>query len=485
MKHTSINHASRGPHNPFAPPTAQSVYRVADTIQEAVVVDVIINDKHPEYHAEGYNIGAVKFRLLKGSQYRDQGSLHWALPLESNITEYPLLHEIVTVVESLNRFYYTRKINTSSRVTSHAIFGLNEELSTPVSPAERSKTMIGSTTNPVLDRKEEPKLGKYFMEKPQIYRLRHDEGDLVIEGRSGHSMRFGAAWKAGTNFQSTAAEQAPNLLIRVGPDPNQKPSVPTPFGLVTEDINKDASSLWMVTDQIVPLTYSTVNSAVHAVSVTDFPRRLDGNQIVINTDRFVVNTKKDKIMGFSNLGIHWTTNMDFTVDADRDYVSQITRDVKITIGRDETEQIGRDYLYQIGRNVRTTVGQDQTWQIGRNEQLTVGTDQTVTVGRNTTFRASGFYDGTAGSRYSIIAPKVYLGLRQGETEPVPIGATLAQFLSDLIDVFITNAPLFGEDTKKAPVKLQPAVIMQLMQLKADAAKRANASFNSATVYTKK
>jgi hypothetical protein len=411
--------------NPFAPKAGGTgTFQSQEVTNEAVVVDVIVNDGHPEYAVDGFNVGAVQFRSINKDKYRQQGQLNWALPLESNITDYPLLNEIVLIIKSLNRFYYTRKVNVSHRVTTQALFGLNDELSTPESQSERSKSYQNSTANARQQNDaSNQKLGKVFKEQPGIYRLRSDEGDIIFEGRSGHSIRFGAAWTRGqkTNFVSSKRDQAPNLLIRVGPDPNAKLSVQSPFATVVEDINLDDTSVYLVSDQIIPLEYATKGNPVHAKSVVDFPKKLDGNQIVISTGRFVVNAKKDKIMGHSFNGIHWTTNKDFTVDADRDYVSHISRSFKVT----------------------------------------------------------------AGKSLALLSPKIYLGKDHDESEPVVLGAELAKFLGQLISALTSGPIVLTTGSPGSPSPLSPSILSKLQQLMSDANKGTQASFNSGTAFSVK
>jgi hypothetical protein len=473
---------------PFGQSTGLGPSDRQELTHEAVVVDVIVNDSHPDYAPDGYNVGAIQFRALKSDSYRDQNKLNWALPIESNITDYPLLNEIVFIYSSLNRFYYGRKLNTSSRITNHAMFGLNEELAEEVSRPAKIKELKASVANRRVDKSAPtPKLGKYFKESEKVMRLRSDEGDIIYEGRSGQSIRFGAAWKSGTTFQSGKTDQAPNLLFRVGPDLNQKPSVPSKFGLVKEDIDKDASSIWMVSDQIISLAYATAKIPQHTKSIKDFPSRLDGNQIVINTDRFIINTKNDKLMGFSAKGIHWTSVMDFSVDAQRDYLSQLGRDSNIQIGNDSFVKIARNSSIQIGNDEALKIGRNWTIQIGNDESVKIGQNLTAQIGNNWTGTVGNFYEVSAGSRYSMIAPKVYVGLKQNNSQPIPCGASLAQFLQRFLDVFITTAAahIASTATPGSPSSLNPTIVAGLNQLKADVVKGALASFNSTVAYTTK
>jgi hypothetical protein len=421
MYRQTTNNKNRNAFNPFVP--NGSSFTQTSTVHEAVVVDVIVNDTHEAYGADGYNVGAIQFRFLKSNAFREQGNLSWALPLDSNISEYPLLNEVVFIIASLNRFYYTKKINTAQTVTAQPMFGLNEELSAiPNSKKTINQYQASVATPKKDDPSSENKLGEYFERLPKVKRLRHDEGDIIYEGRSGHSIRFGTAWKKGTNFISQL-DQSPNLLLRVGPTPDSGSSA-----LTVENVNTDASSLWLVSDQTVPLKLSTVGTAIHGASVKDFPKKLDGSQIVINTARFVVNTKTDKILGHSYLGIHWTTLKDFTVDAAQDHLSRIDR----------------------------------------NQYMKIG----------------GYYEAAVTQRYSVISPKIYLGSQNDETSPVPLGDLLAKFLQTFIDLHIKNAPKHVI-TPTGPGILNPQILQGLLQLKADVAKGALASFNSLVVYAVK
>ena len=63
---------------------------------------------------------------------------------------------------------------------------------------------------------------------------------------------------------------------------------------VKEDVNKDSSSLWMTTDQVVPFERSSQRAHGNTV-----PNQYDGKQIIINSDRIVFNSKVNSIHAFS------------------------------------------------------------------------------------------------------------------------------------------------------------------------------------------
>lgn len=426
---------NRGPHNPFS--SVGSTFNpveidAAIAEYEAIVIDVIVNDQHKKYMKDGYNAGAIQFRALSSDQYRPTDYLNWALPADANSTDYPLLNEVVVVFSAMNRWYYHRRLNVTTTVTTHAMPGVAVELG-PIDTVTQSQTSRDNAANgnPVVQGSPNAPvaLGKNFKTPDKIYRLRHDEGDIMFEGRSGASIRFGHSWLNGTLFKATQKDQSPNILIRVGQDPNATPSVKTIYGLVTEDIDKDATSIYVVSDQQIPLTFSTKNASVHGASIDSFPQRLDGPQIVMNSDSITMNTKKGKLMGFAINGVHWTSAKDFSVDAERDYISSIKRDGKLTVQ---------------------------------------GNYSITTTGRN-----------------SLIAPKNYLGTQNDESQPIPLGAVLAQFLFAFIDAHLKHAASYTKDSHGDTGILDPGVVAALTQLKADVSKGVHASFNSTNSYTTK
>ncbi len=437
MKYTT-NYGNRGAFNPLTPGGTPVIANHQEIVREAVVVDVIVNDEHPEYAEDGYNVGAIKFRSLKGDMYVDSKDLQWAFPLNANISEYPLIDELVTIHTMLNRTYYDVKINTTNRVTAQPIHGLNSEMEPIISQEIRSEGYRKNTSERRHLAGARRKLGKKFKDKESVYRLRHDEGDVVIEGRSGQSIRLGASWKSGAMFQSQVDEQSPNIILRAGPDESQYPNEGR-FGLVKEDINLDKSSIYIVSDQLIPLKYATSGTPPHTKSISDFPNRLGGPQLIFNSNRVIINAKTDKLMGFSRTGIHWTTARDYTVD------------------------------------------------VGENHKSWVGKDQLIKVVGRSIFDIGDIYEVVAGSRSSIVAPKVYIGTRSDETQPIACGSELALFLEQFLDAFIKNSQGIAMFTAApgSPSPINPVILTQLIKLKADVAKKAHASFNSKIAYTTK
>jgi len=404
-----------------------TTYQETFQFEEAVVVDVVVNDNHPAYNEDGDNVGVIKFRFINSQQYLPDDSLNEAFPFFANISDYPLLNEIVYVFSALNRWYYMTKFNTTNRVTAQALFGLNTRLGPIRSDGEDSqqKTEIAAGGSEIKQdpEAEEARLGEEFQDKENVFRLRHHEGDLIMEGRSGHSIRFGS---------NQDEDQAPNMLIRIGPNPDPELSIDdSEFALVDEDINADLSSIWAVSNQVVPLTFATVDSDTHFESVDEKPGTLDGNQIVINSDRLVFNTKQDKLLVSTFLGTHFTTLQDHTVDADKNY--------KSFVGVNREVRIGQDYLITVGRDYLLSVERDKTSKI-------VGATVHESEGN-----------------HSIIADQIFIGSLDDRTEPLVLGEQLRDFIHQFLNIFVQNATTLTLPTVGVG-PLNPAVVAQITQL---------------------
>jgi len=208
-------------------------------------------------------------------------------PLDSNIKEYPRPHEHVIVATYLGKKYYTQKLNINNSVN------LNEEegRSLPLEPF--NKTLYSDPP---------------FVEDTKIRQIQAYEGDITYNGRFGQSIRFGsnitkfakeAGGEWGEEKEDTGKPESPNIIIRAGQgnpadlegDDADSWNLDDWLGRpVREDINNDGSSIWITTDQTVPL-----KEVVYSKLRNRNAPKLDGNQIILNSDRVVFNAKKSHI----------------------------------------------------------------------------------------------------------------------------------------------------------------------------------------------
>jgi len=227
------------------------------------------------------NIGAIKFELLGNSTSKEnfpQGPI--AYPLDTNVRKVPLINEIVFIMSGPSRnialegnsdaidFYYTNAISVWGR--SHLnMLPSNSSTSknTDTVPKEDVERGIENNKDSQV---VEPKPGNTFEEKANIRNLFPNEGDVIIEGRFGNSIRFGSTAKQSEEnknvespWSTEGREGNPITIIR-----NGQSQVDLPFSNwfpIYEDIQNDDSSIYMTSGQLIPVTLASTNFASFGV----------------------------------------------------------------------------------------------------------------------------------------------------------------------------------------------------------------------------
>jgi hypothetical protein len=191
-------------------------------------------------------LGSVKFTPIGTIVDEDNPSNLIAKPLFNNISKYPILEEIVMIINApsygLNddpqakTFYYLTTVGLWNSVQHNAFPDI--------------QAYKGGELN----------FGHTFTEKEDIRSLLPEEGDVLLEGRFGNSIRFSSTTKQKiiNNPWSTSGEPGmPITIIRNNQsniDINSDPWVP-----VYEDPNNDGSSIYLCAGQDIPLNYASKN----------------------------------------------------------------------------------------------------------------------------------------------------------------------------------------------------------------------------------
>ena len=182
-------------------------------------------------------------------------------------------------------------------------------------------------------------LGDTFLEQSNIKPLRKFEGDIVLEGRVGNSIRFGTSvLKNGipqNNWSEGSYNGQPITIIRNGQgDTGSVGFIPT-----EEDINRDASSIYLTQGQLIPLTPSSTRKYLSYKKPPLPIPNYRGNQVVINSDRVVINSKSDTVLLSSkksiNLNAEESVNVDtdeFIVEAAKVYLGDRKADQPVILG---------------------------------------------------------------------------------------------------------------------------------------------------------
>ena len=227
------------------------------------------------------NIGAIKFELLGNSTSKEnfpQGPI--AYPLDTNVRKVPLINEIVFIMSGPSRnialegnsdaidFYYTNAISVWGR--SHLnMLPSNSSTSKNTNTVSKEDVERGIENNKD-SQVVEPKPGNTFEEKANIRNLFPNEGDVIIEGRFGNSIRFGSTAKQSEEnknvespWSTEGREGNPITIIR-----NGQSQVDLPFSNwfpIYEDIQNDDSSIYMTSGQLIPVTLASTNFASFGV----------------------------------------------------------------------------------------------------------------------------------------------------------------------------------------------------------------------------
>jgi len=283
-------------------------------IEPAEVFDIILDEKHNSY-INDLSIGLIKFKRLFSDKKRSEADLHFAAPLNPLIKNYPVKHEIVLIVlapspesgiiDQSTTFYYTDIVNVWRNVNHNAL----PYSSSPITAKDKNNTDKNySSFTGNMDTKEEIELGDYFKESIKKPDMKPFEGDGLLQGRFGTSIRFsGTHRNSGSPWSSRGDDGDPIIIIRT-----DKTEVDTYFDV--EDINKNASSIYICDGQLIPLEpgYGEWNSFKTKPKA---PTNYNDKQIIISSGRLFFNSSTENIFLSSNKSVSIaakeTINLDF------------------------------------------------------------------------------------------------------------------------------------------------------------------------------
>lgn len=236
-----------------------------------VVLGPKINDStpDPDYTSEK-DLGAIKYELLyTGKMTTGQlDTSKIAYPMQSFIRQYPLINEIVMLVQgpsadlndsSQNQdLYYFPAFSIFNSVHFNPFPNMEEY-------AAYIKNQIVDTTKAETDTSYlSLPVGATFVEKNNIKNIRPFEGDSIIQGRWGQSIRMGSTVPTmrTSNPWSLASEESKNsgdpITILINSQRKYITSVEKNSPTTVEDINKDGSSIYMTSTQ--PIVIEDINT---------------------------------------------------------------------------------------------------------------------------------------------------------------------------------------------------------------------------------
>jgi len=221
----------------------------------------------------------------------DLNSCNIALPLDPNVKNYPLLHEVVTLVDGPSF----------------------DSQFTPSSGKKFYGSRVNIFNNPQQNAPVSTTLGETFAEKNDIRDLKSYEGDYIVQNKKS-GIRFGSTVPLRENEWSSIGESGDPITIVVNG------YVTTNTGSLApniEEINKEMSSIYMTSTQALPLTPGAfiINPIVSSLR----PSSYINSQLIFNSDRITLNSKKDEVLIFSKANIELSTDNIINLNAG-DYI---------------------------------------------------------------------------------------------------------------------------------------------------------------------
>ena len=293
---------------------------LTQSIISARVTDIILDSNYPNFfELGGWNaVGTIYFEPVGGANL-DSSTNNIALPLLPYLKNYPLVNELVLLFSlpdsnigsnnNTKRYYYLNSISLWNNQHMNGYPNLLKKSQTQPtqnkSYSEMSDGQTSKSTNEEVDYDfNSPIVGGTFAERSNIHPLLSYAGDIILEGRWGNSIRFGSTVKVDSNNWSSNGENGdPITIIRNGQSPESSGEGWIP---VVENINKDLSSIYLTSNQTIPLktkitSFPALNTPPEVVTA------YNGSQVMISSDRLVFNTKADSIILNSNKTISLTS----------------------------------------------------------------------------------------------------------------------------------------------------------------------------------
>ncbi len=328
----------------------------------ALVEAVCITDGQYMHHDDPVGIGYVKFRRLSTDGSKPFNKLEWAKPFNST-NEYPIRGEFVTVISGpsnvaintsyldspIPRFYYMGPVNYKQHINDNA-FEAPVGADFVTSPA-KSATAMEEQSDMAVD-EVEPEVdnasGLAFNKAFNIFPLQPLEGDSIIQGRWGNSIRLSTSQINPEGYGETDPTKGfldnpwsdneekygedPILIIRNGQseelrdtniDGEESP------GHIFENLKEDKTGIWLTDGQTInslrEVFDDTSDNGPGVATTTQIKDAGLGNmftdwgkatpQAIIASDRIIFMAKDDEVLLFGKNGIGLASDNDIVIES--------------------------------------------------------------------------------------------------------------------------------------------------------------------------
>ena len=234
-------------------------------------------------------------------------------PSNTNFKKIPIIGEIIIV------FRLKSSVSTSDTYLQNQWYYLS---TVDVASSMNHNSLTGYTSRT----EEEQKVGKKFSEQT-VSPLQPYEGDMLLEGRFGNSIRFGSSV---VNSDSTyyipqrnqiSGNEVGNPIIIISNGRQNKQAKE----FTHEDIQKDKSSLYLTSDQRI--NNLTLNNSLR---IGKKPSDYIGSQFIGTADRIILSAKNDIIALDAKEGIEINSKLiKFGVKQEKEPILHSTAVIKL------------------------------------------------------------------------------------------------------------------------------------------------------------
>lgn len=228
----------------------------------AEVKGVIYNEKDLENVGleNPFYIGAIKASPLVPFNIMPENGKGWILPVNSAVRDYPVIGELVSIINLGAQTFYHGPINVSNSV--------NQNMKVGISSNPTDGTIKYNQLEAYLKSKEGG-----FSVNPFPRPVKQFAGDWAINGRNDQSIRIG---------KNEDTEREAVIKIRIAEEEEESDFLYDPL---PENIDEDVASMYFIRDG--SLSLNTIPTAPNAIE-TEYI----GPLIVLDSDQLLFNSKE-------------------------------------------------------------------------------------------------------------------------------------------------------------------------------------------------
>jgi hypothetical protein len=285
-----------------------------------IVYDICLDESHTiskQSKAGSAYVGSIKFRDPSNLS-ADVSNLPIAHPFDKNFINIPLKNEIVEIHEVATGEYTYSRIGNESNPSVSA----NSNLISIKFPEKKESTNKSndyksvSFTGIAKSNKDNSSLyngfGKYYNPQENIHKLKLYEGDSLIQSRFGQSIRFSA-------FNNSNNKFAPTLIIRNSEASNNRKKDQNVN--IEEDVNKDGTIIALTSGEhqlgFIPGIVDDKgigNFKTKPESFEDYPSKLIGDQLLLNSGRIILSAKSGEMIFYSKKNYGFISDGSMSID---------------------------------------------------------------------------------------------------------------------------------------------------------------------------